>query len=250
MRTASSVAIIRPAMRLCSPLLVLLALGCGPDAATVPPSEPQAPVAAPIHEAEPPAQEEKLTVLQQLEASLLQGDHRLRFEITSEGALTSKLVGTLVMVDQRIELEAAGTFGDTTPLTLALTADGTTLSGTGRGNRFEVPQPPHLREAIVLGLVRMGLLHNLAVLVSGRPPDHAEAGVGDWLRTTPLEPGSFAPPSETRGRQTAYGFELFVAGDRAASVSVWVDDGLLVERRQVVNVGEAKMHVTEKFSRL
>ena len=42
--------------------------------------------------------------------------------------------------------------------------------------------PPALNEAIVIGLTRMGHLHNIAVLTGGLPPDHSDGGAADWVR--------------------------------------------------------------------
>jgi len=46
---------------------------------------------------------------------------------------------------------------------------------------FDEPVPPEVREALVIGLTRMGILHNLARLVAGVPPDRASGGVRDWV---------------------------------------------------------------------
>ncbi len=54
--------------------------------------------------------------------------------------------------------------------------------------------PPHLREALLVGLTRMGILHNLACLTGNAAPDHADGGVEAWVTV-----GSFQRPDGELG---------------------------------------------------
>src|SRR5690606_29242932 len=71
---------------------------------------------------------------------------------------------------------------------LRLVSDGTRMVG-GRSAEvgFDEPTAPALREALAVGFMRMGLLHNVARLFAGAAPDHAEGGVTDWVEVHGLE---------------------------------------------------------------
>jgi hypothetical protein len=108
-----------------------------------------------------------------------------------------------------------------------------------------------LKEALLLGLTRMGLLHNLARLTANAPPDHADVGVREWVtlssfasdRTDPVN----APIPETF--RHGISFELTVAEQRAGSAVLEIDaHGRPVIRRQTVEFPAGRMRVVERYS--
>jgi hypothetical protein len=58
------------------------------------------------------------------------------------------------------------------PVRLKMRADRERLSL----NDTSMPMPDHLHEAIIVGFVRMGLLHNIIRLSGNLIPDHGEGG--------------------------------------------------------------------------
>lgn len=173
---------------------------------------------------------------------------RVDYRITATGAFTADLEGTLGVGERgRTLLVANGTFGGA-PQQLVLTAD----DGMMRGNHademlFDTPTPPALREALLLGLTRMGLLHNLARLTAGRPPDHAEEGVEGWIEA---HSETWGPTDEIDGRAAkALTFTLSVDGTDAADVTLWLDaeTGWPLGRDQTVAFPDGSMNVAERY---
>lgn len=108
-------------------------------------------------------------------------------------------------------------------------------------------------KAIAIGLVRMGILHNVAVLNGARPPDHADGGVRDWVErreatytraVTELEATRDDLPSPPVSMQ------IVVDGQPAGEATVWIDPslGLPIERHQVVVFPEGEMRVRESYT--
>ncbi len=167
---------------------------------------------------------------------------RLAFQITSEGAFVADLRGELEVVaaSGEIRLTATGDFGGQ-PADLGLRSDGQELEVGNGSNRKTMPAPAELKEALLIGLTRMGILHNLARLTAAAPPDHAEGGVREWVVVD-----SFAVDTLDRA---AIDFEITVAGKPSGSASLAIDSrGGPVARRQTVRFAEGEMRVVERYS--
>lgn len=222
-------------------LLVLIALGAGCDAD--PPDPAPADADPSSAAADPSPAEADLTPAQlftALEERLLERTHTaLAFRITSEGAFSADLAGDLVIGEgDDIRLMAEGTFGDDTVSPSLRVRDGRMVGGNA-DQRFDDPVPAALRESIILGLTRMGLLHTLARLVSGSPPDHAGGGVEDWVR-----------PANVIALDVGQGvaFEVMVDGQETGSAVLRVDDrGLPASRAQTVRFPGGEMRVQEAY---
>jgi hypothetical protein len=174
---------------------------------------------------------------------------RVDYHITASGAFTADLEGTLGLGRfDRALLLANGTFGGA-PQRLVLTAEKQAMRGLRADSvAFTAAQPPALRDALVLGLTRMGLLHNLARLVAGQPPDHAEKGVEGWIEPTGV---AWGPTGEIDGRAAqALEFTLRVDGTDAADVTLWLDaeTGWPVGRDQTVAFPDGTMTVEERYA--
>jgi hypothetical protein len=117
-----------------------------------------------------------------LERRLLEaGSIRFDAEIRGEGVLPSNLTGrTLLARGNKASLAFAGTF-DRSPAQIVLVSDGTRMRGGAPELDFQLAAPAALGEGLVLGLTRMGLLHNLAVMSSGTPPDGTDGRARQWV---------------------------------------------------------------------
>jgi len=173
-----------------------------------------------------------------LEARLLAADTvRIAFDVTADGSVTAALSGEVAIDgDAGVTLTATGVF-DGEPAALRLRADRERYT---YGNAAELTmnrRPDGLVEALVIGLTRMGILHNLAMLTSGARPDHVDGGVRDWVSV-----GGFRRDAD------AIGFDLTVAGEPAGTATLVLDaNGLPVERRQAVPFPEGEMRVVETY---
>jgi hypothetical protein len=223
-----------------SPLLGVVALvvasgGCdlGPDESSIEPA------GAPWEGLEAG---EFLSVLE--ERLLGDGTGQLEFQVRAEGAFEAELSGIVDSgEDRRVELEADGTFGGEF-VTLSLTVRGGRLLGGSSDRRFDEPVPPELHEAVVIGLTRMGILHNLARLVGGMPPDRAGGGVQGWVEAREVE---WRVDNVEAGRRGVT-FEIWVEDQPAGEAALWLDaEGELVGRDQVVRFPGGEMVVRERY---
>jgi hypothetical protein len=160
------------------------------------------------------------------------------FHITSSGAFTADIAGRFSMGPSgHTAIVADGTFGGR-PVDLALLADGQEMTFANGENSTTAAHPDALREAILIGLTRMGILHNLARFTTVAPPDHGAGGVRDWVVTGPY-----------RADSTGLGFDITVAGQPAGGASLEMDDeGRPVVRYQRVAFPSGEMLVTERYS--
>jgi hypothetical protein len=185
--------------------------------------------------------------IERLETRLLEAESvRFVCELRSEGAFEADLEGEVVLGPEgRARMELNGSFGGE-EMDLLLVSDGDTLTTRAGETVGEIPTPPALREAIVLGLVRMGLLHNAARLTQAAPPDHADTGIGDWVLAKNVE--AFAVEIG-RGASVANRFEVHVGGRNTATATLHLspETGLPLRREQTVAFEVGEMHVTERY---
>lgn len=199
--------------------------------------------------ARPPWPPDATDALAAVEARMLDAPTaRVDYRITAEGAFSADLTGTLGLGERdRALLIGNGSFGGM-PQQLLLVAEDGTMRGTRADSlAFETSQPVALREALLLGLTRMGLLHNLARLTAGQPPDHAEQGVEGWIEA---HSATWGPRGEIDERAAqALHFKLRVAGTEAADITLWLDaeTGWPAGRDQTVAFPNGTMTVTERY---
>lgn len=169
------------------------------------------------------------------------------FKVEAEGALEVALEGSMQLAPGgRARLDAEGTFGGE-PVSALLVSDGRRMIWVDNGERHEGPTPSHLREGLVLGLSRMGILHNLARLVAGSPPDATDGSAGAWVQMVgPAHAGS--DPSEPTGVGVHFG--IVVGGVPAGEATLWMDPetGVPLLRRQEVSFPGGSMQVTERYA--
>ncbi|MEK9500324.1 hypothetical protein [Gaopeijia maritima] len=165
------------------------------------------------------------------------------FEVAAEGAIEVALTGRLVVdADGRASLRAEGVFAGA-PTDVMLSADAEEMRYGATAAPTEGPALPALREALLVGLTRMGVLHNIARLTAGLSPDHADGGVSEWVVVD-----AFAEADPDSGA-VAVAFDLTVAGEPSGSATLALDgEGHPLVRRQTVAFPDGEMRVTERYS--
>jgi hypothetical protein len=182
-------------------------------------------------------------------------------EIESSAPYPSLLTGTLALrAGNHVELAVDGQFkGETVNLRLRSQDSGHLVGGPhGDGDAtIDVPIPAKLNESVVVGMLGMGLLHNLALLVFGMPPDHAAGGAAEWVATSghTWDTGRDATVNGAPAR--ALTFQIAVEGQAVGDATLWLDAVTGLPQKREVNVhfkgegeGEAAsgtMHVTESY---
>lgn len=185
-----------------------------------------------------------------LEARLLAAESvRLHAVITSEGAIESALSGDVVVGGPRqASLSFAGTFSGRL-VRPHLICDGSILRAGDRAEPFAEAAPEALAEGLLLGLTRMGLLHNLARLSEGEPPDRTDGTAREWVTVSDLALGEEQELDGVRARPLT--FAIAVAGRPVADAALWLDPetGLPRQRWQTVRFEEGEMRVVERYGR-
>jgi hypothetical protein len=189
--------------------------------------------------------------LQTLETFLLDApEASVAFTATAEGAFSADILGSIHLgPGAEARLASGGTFGgrDVAP---GLDSRDGRLAGGSAGWRepdFEVPAPPALREALVLGLARMGIMHNLAMLSAGRQPDRADGDPGAWVTVTDVR---WTDDAERQPGTATLTFTVVVDGRPAGEAVLHLDGttGLPSRREQTVRFGEQEMTVVERYA--
>jgi len=181
-----------------------------------------------------------------LEARLARADRVVfSFSTVSTGAFESAFEGRAYLLENRLEVAAEGRFGGE-PASPVLRQHESTLNGGNGERRFEVPAPAATREALLVGWVRMGILHNLARLTAGQPPDHAEGGAAGWVT---LHESRWGEPGVRDGIPVRpLHFTIRVDGEDSGEATLWFgEDGLPVERAQTVRFPGGEMQVVERY---
>jgi hypothetical protein len=174
------------------------------------------------------------------------------FEIDSKGENAAHLTGTLELIDgNALHLVAEGNF-KTDPVQLEV--DSRDSTGTGRSttkgpsvSSHRDPPASKLREAIALGLSRMGLLHNLALLSNDEPMEKTEGGVAEWVKA--LAPRDGASDTVNGEACRRVDFSVEVEGKVRGEASMCIADatGLPLQRTQTVHFPAGDMTVSETF---
>lgn len=195
--------------------------------------------------------EDPARLMAELEARLLAARHVvIEAQVESSGAVSSRLSGRGEWSDRnRATLAWAGEFAGK-PADLELHADGRALELRQGEQRRREPLARQDNRALLVGFVRMGLLHNLARLTELKAPDHAQGGVEQWIALDSFRPTTFAQEGELEGLMS-FGFDLVVNGEPSAAVRIWVDpaSGLPRRRQLTVRFGSAEMKVVERYTR-
>ncbi len=173
----------------------------------------------------------------------------IAFVIESEGAVASQLEGTLVLEREGpVSLSVRGEFAGAAQ-ELALRGDAQTLELRVAGEpAWTGARPAALSEALVIGLTRQGLLHNIAVLSGGLPPDHADGGVAEWVEFVAPQLGE--PEVFGTAEARPLEFQITVDDQLVGRATLWLAEpgGLPIERRQTVNFPDGQMRVVERYT--
>lgn len=230
----------------------LLGLASCAAAAPAPVAAPASDTPEPVATPEPEPTPDAASRVSAAEAWLTSEPVHTRFAVRSAGAVESSFAGVLRMDGDRIELVASGHFAGT-PVKVSLQTDGSRMKGDGGARSFDLPQPAQLRTILGVSIVRMGLLHTLAMLVAGNPPDAPEGDVHAWLVLTP-QPGAptvaVMEPHHAKLPADPITFRTAVGGDDSIVATVWIEDGVLLERQQETRFDEGTMQVLEAFEPL
>jgi hypothetical protein len=174
------------------------------------------------------------------------------FEINSKGENAAHLTGTLELIDgNAMHLVAEGNFkSDPVQLELDSRDEAGIVRTTTKGasvSSHRDPPADKLREAVALGLARMGLLHNLALLSMDQPFDKTGGGFSEWVK--PLAPKDGASDTINGEPCKRVDFGVAVEGKNVGEASVCIADatGLPLQRSSTIHFPTGDMTLSETF---
>ncbi len=236
------------------PFSLLLLAGCAPRATTdsAPASNPTTTPESPAPRAPDALARDAASDFEALERELVRDTYRVEFSLRATGLVEANLRGILRASPETLGIEATGSFAGQV-VNLEFADDGERMRGRSGERKFDLPHSEHLRDAIGIGMSRMGLLHSVAVLLSGRPPDGVSGGVRDWVRVENLRHERAITDIETDTKDLPdppLSFELSVDGQPSGAATLWYEAArsLPVERHQRTDFPEGAMKVRETYT--
>lgn len=172
------------------------------------------------------------------ETNVLVEGIKTTYQASSTGAFEINLTGRLeIKPGVSVLWTSEGVFGGR-GVDFTFSADSDSVFYTSQSSSYAQLRPGHLDEAIVKGLFRMGIMHNLAVLSAGKLPDRAQSdSIDQWLDV------QFHQPEQ---RSDTLSFDVVVNGNPTAKAKLKLKDGKPVYRWQHVEMGGG-MTVIESF---
>jgi len=174
----------------------------------------------------------------EMEQSLLDASElSLSFNVYATGAVQADITGTLrKQASGDIEFTAKGDFAGQ-PIDLIAAHYGDRFKYGTRAAPLSAEPPAALWSALVIGLTRMGVLHNIANLSAGAMPDHAQGGVADWVEATNIEQ-----------IDRSFAFDIVVSGTPSGSATLSFDQADRTGVRfQTVAFPGGEMRVVEEY---
>ena len=211
-------------------LLASFALIACASATSTPPEPSRAPISiASAPEARFEALERRLLAARSV---------RLRARLHAEGLVSADLRATLLLSGARMRFEVEGTL-EGKAVKASLVSDGRTLHGDGAPQAIKGDTPPALAEGLMIGLTRMGLLHNAAQIAEGEAPEQTGGGVRDWVTVSAFQATA----------EGALSFSLGVKGGSLSEATLALDpaSGLPKSRWQTVHFKSGDMRVEEIY---
>lgn len=213
------------------PLCLLLACSSRSPAPSTPPAPPR-----PVD----PVIEDPAAAFAAFEGRLVAADRiEILAHLRSEGAISTDFVGHLRINGGRlVHLDFKGKAEGQAAEAL-LISDGQGMNGK--------PAPPALTEGLLIGLTRMGILHNVVTIAGGDDPHGTDGAVRQWISVGDFRAGPVETINGTRAASIE--FLITVSGAKVAEATLFLhpDTGLPLLRRQVVHFPQGDMRVEEAY---
>lgn len=200
-----------------------------------------------------PLPDDPARALAAVESTLLAAQSvRCFTEIVAEGALAADLrCEHQLAPDGRARVRVKGAIGGRA-VDVVFASDGQRmgLSGAGAGQAGEVEAAEDLFAGMVLGLARMGWMHNVSRFAGGGLPEGVDGGVRGWVEARNVRFGDEFALNGVPARPLM--FDVEVDGAIRAQAVLWValGNGLPLMRLQRVQLSDGEMRVSEFYEKL
>lgn len=196
-------------------------------------------------------------ILEKVEQRLLNARYvDLYAHVSIEGPFERQLNGSFI-IDESGTMTGSfrGTIGKD-PATVAVKAEGEQLSMTLNQEQRNGTQPPALREAILVGLMRVGFAQSLIAFSQLQPPERAGGGVRDWVSYANVNVREASLAQGYHNGEIGLQFDLMIGGQVAGHARLWISTQtqLPTRREQFLTYQDAEgktreLQIDENFSR-
>lgn len=166
---------------------------------------------------------------------------RIHGRLHSQGLVATDFVGVLALgSENRARLEFKGDMQGK-PAEARLVSDGRTMVIRGE-KRVEKPTPVGLDASLVIGMTRLGLLHNVVRIAAGEVPDHADGTVREWVTV-----GDVSTTPSGGGERLAW--TISMKGQRVGEANLWLDGktGLPLRKLVLAHTPEGEFLAEESY---
>jgi hypothetical protein len=166
--------------------------------------------------------------------------------VVSHGAVESDLTTSLgVANDGDVAIHMHGTM-DAKPVSMMLRSDGVVTIVTHDGQNQRLQPGRAMRQAVEVGFLRMGLMHNLLLLTQLQQPDHQKGGVDTWVRVDNIHYAA-----KPRDGQIGLSFNVLIDGKKQGDATLWIDahTHLPLQREQTLVLDGETVKTVEDYSR-
>lgn len=171
--------------------------------------------------------------------------------VQSRGAQFTALKGTAQFTERNhAELSFVGQIG-AQPAVLGLKADQRSQELRSGGSSRREPVGDGNNRALMVGLLRQGLAHNLGRLARLQPPEHGDgAAVERGIALDNFRPTTYILGGALEG-SLSFGFDVLLAGAPAGSARLWLDpvSGLPLKREQTQRIAGGEVTVVETYTK-
>lgn len=184
-----------------------------------------------------------------LEKTLLEAKTvRFKSKLETEGVVTASFEGELVAASgNKVNLKFDGKYGKK-EAKAQLVADGKEMFHASADAASRSDCPDKLNEGIVLGVTRMGTMHNIYKVSNGMEPDGTDGKAREWVTVSGFR--NFKEEVVEKVDAVSFEFDITVGGEKRAHATLWLNKktGLPIKRFQTVQFGDKTMKGTEVFS--
>jgi hypothetical protein len=173
------------------------------------------------------------------------GRFDLKAHVVSHGATEADLTASLgVAAAGIVAMHMRGTL-DGKAQDAHLRSDGI-VTMLNKGDQSErLPPGRSMRQAVQVGFLRIGLLHNLAALAQGLQPEHDKGGITMWASVARIHYAS-----AKKAGLTGLSFDILIEGKMRGQATLWIDDRsrMPVRREQSIMVDGKKQDSVEDYT--
>lgn len=192
-----------------------------------------------------------LQLMRELEVRVLAARHVIiEADVRASGALSAHLTGRTEFLERnRAHAQYAGDLQGRAA-SLEYSSDGRSGEIRNGDAKWAEGLGSESNHAGLVGVLRLGLWHNLSRMSVLQGPEHAGGGIEAWSMPDGFRPTTYALGGEFPGAMS-FGYDLMLDGRNAGNVRLWLDpvSGLPRRRQMTLKLPQGEATVVEDYTR-